>query len=92
MAGLALQHTRVGGLLQPLNTSPPYVRTVPDRIGTIGVKALTYGAGLQAADDSPHAVECEFVEDGGAFVAHRPNEAADRPRRVGDACPAICCA
>ena len=32
-------------------------------------------------DDSPHAVECELVEDGGAFVAHRPT-GADRPRRV----------
>ena len=35
---------------------------------------------FQASDDSPHAVECELVEDGGAFVAHRPT--ADRPRRV----------
>ena len=54
-----------------------------DRTGTIGVEAFdaTYGAGFQASDDSPHAVECELVEDGGAFVAHRPS-AADRPRRV----------
>ena len=37
--------------------------------------------GFQASDDSPHAVECELVEDGGAFVAHRPTD-ADRPRRV----------
>ena len=40
-----------------------------------------YGAGFQASDDSPHAVECELVEDGGAFVAHRPS-GADRPRRI----------
>ena len=55
----------------------------PDRNGTIGVEAFdaAYGAGFQAADDSPHAVECELVEDGGAFAAHRPAE-ADRPRRV----------
>ena len=54
-----------------------------DRTGTIGVEAFdaTYGAGFQASDDSPHAVECELVEDGGAFVAHRPT-AADRPRRL----------
>ena len=54
-----------------------------DRTGTIGVEAFdaTYGAGFQASDDSPHAVECELVEDAGAFVAHRPT-AADRPRRV----------
>ena len=54
-----------------------------DRTGTIGVEAFdaTYGAGFQASDDSPHAVECELVEDGGAFVAHRPAD-ADRPRRV----------
>ena len=38
--------------------------------GTIGVETFdaTYGAGFQASDDSPHAVECELVEDGGAFV------------------------
>ena len=54
-----------------------------DRTGTIGVEAFdaTSGAGFQASDDSPHAVECELVEDGGAFVAHRPTD-ADRPRRV----------
>ena len=55
----------------------------PDRIGTIGVEAFdaAYGAGFQAVDDSPHAVECELVEDGGAFAAHRPS-GGDRPRRV----------
>ena len=54
-----------------------------ERTGTIGVEAFdaTYGAGFQASDDSPHAVECELVEDDGAFVAHRPS-AADRPRHV----------
>ena len=54
-----------------------------DRTGTIGVEAFdaAYGAGFQASDDSPHAVECELVEDGGAFEAHRPTD-ADRPRRV----------
>ena len=54
-----------------------------DRTGTIGVEAFdaAYGAGFQAADDSPHAVECELVEDGGAFAAHRPS-VGDRPRRV----------
>ena len=50
------------------------------RTGTIGVEAFdaAYGAGFQGLDDSPHAVECELVEDGGAFVAHRPID-ADRP-------------
>ena len=54
-----------------------------DRTGTIGVEAFdaAYGAGFHASDDSPHAVECELVEDGGAFVAHRPIDAG-RPRRV----------
>ena len=54
-----------------------------DRTGTLGVEAFdaTDGAGFQASDDSPHAVECELVEDGGTFVAHRPTN-ADRPRRV----------
>ena len=32
-------------------------------------------------DDSPHAVECELVEAGGAFLAHRATN-VDRPRRV----------
>ena len=35
-----------------------------DRTGTIGVEAFdaAYGAGFQASDDSPHAVECELVD------------------------------
>ena len=54
-----------------------------DGNGTIGVEAFdaAYGAGFQAADDSPHAVECELVEDGGAFAAHRPPD-ENRPRRI----------
>ncbi len=33
---------------------------VPDRTDAIGVEAFgaAYGAGFQATDDSPHAVEC----------------------------------
>ena len=53
-----------------------------DRIGTIGVEAFdaAYGAGFQIDDyDSPRALDCELVEDGGAFEAHRPPEVADRP-------------
>ena len=47
-----------------------------DRTDTIGVEAFdaTYEAGFQAPDDSPHALECELVEDGEAFVAHRPTD------------------
>ena len=59
-------------------------RAPADRTGTIGVEAFaaTYGAGFQASDYPPHAVECKLVEDGAAaFVAHRP-AAANRPRRV----------
>ena len=58
-------------------------RAPADRTGTIGVEAFdaTYGPRFQASDDPPHAVECKLVEDGAAFVAHRP-AAADRPRRV----------
>ena len=54
-----------------------------NRTGIIGVQAFdpAYGAGFQASDGSPHSVECELVEDGGAFVAHRPTD-PDRPRRV----------
>ena len=54
-----------------------------DAAGTIGVEAFDapYGAGFEVDDASPHALDCELVEDGGAFVAHRP-EAAGRPRRV----------
>ena len=45
-----------------------------DRTGTLSVEAFdaTYEPGFQASHDSPHAVECELIEDGGAFVAHRP--------------------
>ena len=51
--------------------------------GTIGVEAFDapYGAGFEVDDGVPHALDCELVEDGGAFAAHRP-EAAARPRRV----------
>ena len=40
-----------------------------DRTGIIGVEAFdaAYGAAFQASDHSVHAVECEQVEDGGAF-------------------------
>ena len=36
----------------------------PDRIGMICVDAFdaAYRAGFEAEDESPHAVECEFVE------------------------------
>ncbi len=54
-----------------------------DRRGAIGVDAFdaAYGSGFQAEDDSLHAVECELIEDAGAFAAHRPAD-GDRPRRV----------
>ena len=53
------------------------------RTATIGVEAfdVAYGAGFQAEDESPHALDCEPVEDGDAFAAHRPVPAT-RPRRV----------
>ena len=62
-----------------------------DRTGTIGVEAFdaAYGAGFQASNDSPHAVECELVEDGGAFVAHRPTD-ADRPPAASPSSTAPC--
>ena len=52
-----------------------------DRTGTLGIEAFdaTYGAGFQASDDSPHAVECELVEDGGAFVARRSTDVNRHP-------------
>ena len=38
-----------------------------DRTGTIGVEAFdaAYGAGFQASDDSPHAVECDLARPRG---------------------------
>ena len=56
---------------------------IPDAAGTLGVEAFDagYGAGFQAEDDSPHALDCELVEDAGAFEAHRP-PAGDRPNRI----------
>lgn len=55
----------------------------PDRIGTLGVEPFDagYGAGFEAGEDSPQSIECELVEDDGAFAAHRPPAAA-RPRRL----------
>jgi len=46
-----------------------------DRTGTIGVEAFdaTYGAGFQASDDSPHAVE---VPPPAAVSARRPSATA----------------
>ena len=54
-----------------------------DRTGTPASRPSTppMGSASRRRDDSPHAVECELIEDPGAFVAHRPT-AADRPRRV----------
>lgn len=40
-----------------------------------------YGGGFQAPVDSPEAMACELVEDGGVFRRHAPPAAA-RPRRL----------
>lgn len=40
-----------------------------------------YGAGFQAETDSPHALECELVEDDGTFGTRRPNPAG-RPHHL----------
>ena len=50
---------------------------------SIGVEPfeIGHGAGFEAQEDTPEAVECEVVEDGGDFRAHRPVP-ADRPRRL----------
>lgn len=42
---------------------------------------LSHGAGFEAREDDAEAIECEVVEDGGDFRAHRPDP-ADRPRRL----------
>ena len=57
---------------------------LPERMGTIGVESLdaAYRAGFQAEDESPHALDCELVEDGGAFEPHR-SEASARGARYG---------
>ena len=49
----------------------------------IGVEPfdVAYGAGFQAAGESPQALECEMVEDGGTFAAHAPPRRG-RPDRV----------
>ena len=65
-------HRTRGGCRSPIDPA--------DRTGVEAFDA-TYGAGFQAPDDSPHAVECELAEDDGTFVAHRPPD-TDRPRRV----------
>lgn len=42
---------------------------------------ISHGAGFEAQEDTPEALECEVVEDGGDFRAHRPPP-AQRPRRL----------
>lgn len=42
---------------------------------------ISHGAGFEAQEDTPEALECEVVEDGGDFRAHRPPP-AERPRRL----------
>ena len=50
---------------------------------TIGVEPFDtgYGGGFQVQVDSPDAMACELVEDGGEFRRHAP-EPAERPRRL----------
>ena len=62
-------------------TQPRSVTASPG--GTIGVEPFdpAYGAGFQAEDDSSYALECDLIEDDGAFEAHRP-QAAGRPQRL----------
>ena len=38
--------------------------------------------GCRRSGDSPHAVECDLVEDGGVFVAHRPSGAGPPPSQL----------
>ena len=51
--------------------------------GTIGVEPFDagYGAGFQVEDDSPQALECEIIEDGGELAAHHP-QVGGRPHRL----------
>ncbi len=53
------------------------------RSDTIGVEPFDvgYGAGFQAETDSPHALECEVMEDDGEFAAHQP-KVGGRPHRL----------
>ena len=50
---------------------------------TIGVEPFDtgYAGGAQVQADSPEAMACELVEDGGEFRRHAP-PAAERPRRL----------
>lgn len=42
---------------------------------------LSHGAGFEAQEETPEAVECEVVEDEGDFRAHKPPP-AERPRQL----------
>ena len=61
----------------------PVSSPAPNRIGTLGVEAFDtgYGAGFQADADGAGVLECELVEDDGAFLAHRP-PSRSRPGRL----------
>ena len=42
---------------------------------------MGYGGGFQVQADSPEAMACELVEDGGEFRRHQ-RQPAERPRRL----------
>ena len=48
--------------------------------GTIGVEPFdaAYGAGFQADDESPHALECELIEDAGGSKPTAPTRPTGR--------------
>ena len=66
-----------------MDLMPEHQADAAHRNGKLGVEPFdaAYGAGFQAEDDSRHAVECELVEDAGAFELHRP-PAGELPHRL----------
>lgn len=65
-------------MTQRSSDSPP-----ADDAGTVGVDPFdpAYGSGFQVGETADLALDCEFVEDDGAF-AHHPPAVRDRPCRL----------
>lgn len=67
----------------PDNSGASMTSSPDSSSGSVGVEPfeIGHGAGFEVQEDAPEAVECEVVEDGGDFRAHKPPP-SERPRRL----------
>ena len=65
----------------PQSPATPSAGAPPPSVGVEPFEA-SYGAGFEAQEDVPNAVECEIVEDGGQLRFHEAAPGAEQPRRL----------